>query len=190
MGRFTTVDVMAEKHYEVHPYAYCGNSPVIRIDPDGNDWRVQTRYNSETDKIEYQITVNAVIYNNSNNQNIDMKQLASSITQQVNAAYTISQKDFVSNMNFNLRVANSLDDIKERDHVIQIVDQSSLSTTANSIVMAESYKNSLDIRVGTNAVNNILNNNDNRTVAHELGHTGGLEHKKASDNLMTQKRTV
>ena len=184
IGRFTTVDVMAEKHYEVHPYAYCGNSPVVRIDPDGNDWRVQTRYDRETDKIVYQITVNAVIYNNSNNQNIDMKQLASSITQQVNAAYTISQKDFVSNMNFNLRVANSLDDIKERDHVIQIVDQSAFNTnsTNKGKTVADASNPGLSIRLGTDLVKDLVNGTNKRTVAHELGHTGGLSHMKGSEN--------
>jgi len=36
--RFTTLDPLAEKYYSISPYAYCGNNPVIRIDPDGMDW--------------------------------------------------------------------------------------------------------------------------------------------------------
>jgi RHS repeat-associated protein len=32
---FTQQDPLAEKYYNVSPYAYCGNSPVNRIDPDG-----------------------------------------------------------------------------------------------------------------------------------------------------------
>jgi RHS repeat-associated protein len=35
--RFTTPDPLAEKYYSVSPYAYCGNNPVNRIDPDGKD---------------------------------------------------------------------------------------------------------------------------------------------------------
>ncbi len=35
MGRFMTMDPMAEKYYSVSPYAYCGNNPVNRIDPTG-----------------------------------------------------------------------------------------------------------------------------------------------------------
>jgi len=38
IGRFTTVDPMAEKYYNISPYAYCANNPVNRIDPDGMDW--------------------------------------------------------------------------------------------------------------------------------------------------------
>ena len=35
LGRFTTMDPMAEKYYSVSPYAYCGNNPVNYIDPTG-----------------------------------------------------------------------------------------------------------------------------------------------------------
>ena len=35
LGRFTTMDPLAEKYYALSPYAYCGNNPINRIDPDG-----------------------------------------------------------------------------------------------------------------------------------------------------------
>jgi RHS repeat-associated protein len=35
---FTTQDPLAEKYYSVSPYAYCGNNPVNRIDPNGMEW--------------------------------------------------------------------------------------------------------------------------------------------------------
>lgn len=33
--RFMTMDPLCEKYYSISPYAYCGNNPVNRIDPDG-----------------------------------------------------------------------------------------------------------------------------------------------------------
>lgn len=35
MGRFTTIDPLAEKYYSISPYAYVGNNPINAIDPDG-----------------------------------------------------------------------------------------------------------------------------------------------------------
>ena len=190
LGRFITVDALYDKHFKVSPYVYCGNEPVGRIDPDGNDWRVQTHYNRETDKIEYKITVRAALINNSNNKELDIKTLAGQIVEQVNAAYTISGDDFVSTLDLQLRTVNSVDDIKDTEHVLQIVDQDMLTKTDKSVVMAETYKNSLDVKIGTKAVSNMLNNDDNRTFAHELGHSGGLGHTMNVENLMTQKKVI
>ena len=190
LGRFITVDALYDKHFKVSPYVYCGNEPVGRIDPDGNDWRVQTHYNRETDKIEYKITVRAALINNSNNKELDIKTLAGQIVEQVNAAYTISGDDFVSTMDMQLRTVNSVDDIKDTEHVLQIVDQDMLTKTDKSVVMAETYKNSLDVKIGTKAVSNMLNNDDNRTFAHELGHSRGMRHTMNVENLMTQKKVI
>ena len=38
LGRFTTVDPLAEKYYSVSPYVYCADNPVLFIDLDGRDW--------------------------------------------------------------------------------------------------------------------------------------------------------
>ena len=36
LGRFMTMDPLAEKYYSISPYAYCANNPVNAIDIDGN----------------------------------------------------------------------------------------------------------------------------------------------------------
>ena len=38
LGRFTTVDPSAENYFNTSLYAYCGNNPINRIDPDGMDY--------------------------------------------------------------------------------------------------------------------------------------------------------
>jgi len=40
--QFTSVDPLAEKHYDISPYAYCAGNPVNRFDPDGMDWYTST----------------------------------------------------------------------------------------------------------------------------------------------------
>jgi RHS repeat-associated protein len=39
--RFGQVDPFAEKYYDISPYVYCGDNPIIRIDPTGMDvWEI------------------------------------------------------------------------------------------------------------------------------------------------------
>ena len=40
LGRFTSVDPMAEKYYSVSPYVYCGNNPVMLVDVNGKEWGI------------------------------------------------------------------------------------------------------------------------------------------------------
>ena len=189
LGRFSTVDPLAEKYYSISPYAYCANNPVNRIDPDGRDWRVTTRYNEETQKIEYNMTVNAVLYNNSKDSNIDMELLSTAIQQQINEVYNTSGDGFAAKMDFNLRIVSSVDEIGDRDHVFQLVDQSDLGESSKGTIMAKASTPGLNIKIGSVAVSELLNGTDKRTVAHELGHTGGLLHlvgEENVNNLMTQ----
>ncbi len=38
LGRFTSVDPLAEKYYSMSPYNYVGNNPILNIDPLGKDY--------------------------------------------------------------------------------------------------------------------------------------------------------
>ena len=58
VGRFTTMDPMAEKYYDVSPYAYCANNPIYYIDPDGkkkHNWiKGIGRYNNASSQKRYE----------------------------------------------------------------------------------------------------------------------------------------
>jgi RHS repeat-associated protein len=38
IGRFMSIDPLAEKYPWMSPYAYCGNNPITRVDKDGREW--------------------------------------------------------------------------------------------------------------------------------------------------------
>jgi RHS repeat-associated protein len=46
--RTTTMDPLAEKYYNISPYAWCGNNPVNVIDPDGREaWEVNNKWDDD-----------------------------------------------------------------------------------------------------------------------------------------------
>jgi len=48
MGRFTSVDPLAEKYYSISPYVYCGGNPENRTDPDGRYFKIAKNSRKET----------------------------------------------------------------------------------------------------------------------------------------------
>ena len=52
--RFTTIDPLAEKYYEVSPYAYCANNTIKNIDPNGKEKKSYLS-DEETKKSDYNL---------------------------------------------------------------------------------------------------------------------------------------
>lgn len=50
IGRFTTIDPMAEKYYSWSPYVYVTNNPIKYIDPDGREKLIGTGKRDEADE--------------------------------------------------------------------------------------------------------------------------------------------
>lgn len=67
LGKWMTIDPMAEKNYALTPYHYCGNNPIARVDADGmlDDW-----YASESgallwlDRQDKQVVLNGETFSN------------------------------------------------------------------------------------------------------------------------------
>jgi RHS repeat-associated protein len=199
IGRFHSIDPHSENYFPWTPYNYVGNNPALVVDPDGNDWgvRVEQDKNGNT---TYYLTVNAVLYNNSSNSNVDINKLQSAISKQVNEVYNFSGEGFTVKMNFNLRAVTSVNDIKETDNVFQVVDQSIVGKGAYAI----GERNGLNVNIGADYVGDITSGKNTRTIPHELGHTAGWDDANLiknptsvdpqggdlKDNLMTQTRAA
>ena len=58
-ARWLSPDPLAEKYYNLSPYAFCGNDPVNYVDPDGRDWYSYEKYSEKDDDQETCIVVYA-----------------------------------------------------------------------------------------------------------------------------------
>ena len=190
--RFDRPDPLAEKYYDVSPYAFCGGNMVRFTDPTGEDWKISTQ-TDENEITHVNITITGVVYNNSSYKDINLNNLASTIKSQIESVWTFDTDKYEVNTTANIRVAESADDVTETDHVFQIVDNKRFekeSTAADAAVFG------LDIRIKPSTARMTISGENNRTIAHELGHTGGLRHpaskknpiyiRSTSNNLMTQ----
>lgn len=68
LGIWLSIDPLADKYPEVSPYVYCGNNPLVCVDPDGND-TLNVVYNEKNKEwsLDYAAGGNNVIsYNNEN----------------------------------------------------------------------------------------------------------------------------
>ncbi len=67
LGRFTTIDPMCEKYYDISPYAYCAGNPVNLIDPDGRIIDLSRMNDEEQEHFMSSVNVlreNSVLFNN------------------------------------------------------------------------------------------------------------------------------
>ena len=97
VGRFTTIDPMAEKYYNISPYAYCANNPMNIIDPTGMIWENPEEAKELENNIEDRISSL-----NKNIQKLEMKILRGGLSEKKTSKYNDKIEDLreqISNLN-------------------------------------------------------------------------------------------
>jgi RHS repeat-associated protein len=177
LGRFMQIDPHAESYYNWSTYNFAANSPILVSDPDGQDWVINM--NTDDDgNVTYDITVNMAIINTSDD-GFDMSKVVQNVTSQLNKAFNISEKNedgTTTKVNFtaNVRSIEDPDQLGEKEHLLEI--RNNIRGEENILGYAASY-DGLRTYVTSRTMKDIVRNGTyGPTIAHELGHTGGLEH--------------
>lgn len=123
-----------------------------------------------------------------------MDKLSTEMQKQVNQVFNFSGDGYSVDMKFNLKTITSIDDIKPSDNLFEVVNQTDLGKEKPADALG------LDVRIGTDLVENLVSGKikNNRTIGHELGHTGGLDDANINpngvenliSNLMTQTKYI
>ena len=114
LGRWISVDPMANKFPHASPYNYVENNPTMRIDPDGADWIVST-FKGKDGSTQIKLTFAGAILNSSG-QNININRL---IANEVKAFEKVFGQGNV-HANLMLREIKTADELSWHESLIDI----------------------------------------------------------------------
>ncbi|WP_143959509.1 hypothetical protein [Litoribacter populi] len=106
-----------------------------------------------------------------------MQDLANAIKKQVQTSYSMTYKNKDGTTTkvettANVRVINNISEASESDHLFQVVNKGDFSFSG----YGRAPLNGNQVYLNEQYVINMILGNDNNTIPHELGHTGGLKH--------------
>jgi hypothetical protein len=165
-----SVDPFASKYPSSSPYNFVDNNPILRVDPEGRDWIVAT--SQVNGKTQIKLTFAGAIINNSGKP-IDMQNLINNQIKQFEAVF--GQGNVTANL--MLREVSSVSDLKWHESLIDIQAGSNFGKTGSGeVVGGDSRYGGKYIRINADGINSNGSLEDNKTIVHEMGHTGGLMH--------------
>jgi RHS repeat-associated protein len=190
IGRWHSPDPHAENYYDLSPFNYCANNPLIYIDPTGEDYAIYFSEKEDEDgNVTYTARVTATYYVKKGDS--DSKESAIHATKYWNDksgyyTYTIGKGENAKtyNVEFDLNV------IEVSDPVMQAqVDKASFELEGRSKMITDGSSNVYEVvdadytsqhgASGHGYISVERPDKNNKTGAHEVGHSLGIDHSNS-----------
>jgi len=178
LGRFFAIDPLASKYPWNSPYAFSENRVIDGSELEGLEWEQTTTKYADGWKVT-ELTVTLKVKNSSSIlTDIEAMALANESVPGIEMAYNkeFGNKKHVFKITVELQMDNNADE--KSDFYFNIIDQTSNpdgTYTAGSATggIGESTINKIDV---SGTLDGAKLSAPQRTIGHELGHTGGLAH--------------
>jgi len=172
VGRWTTVDPLCEKHYNISPYAYCAGNPVNFIDSDGRNWDTAKKLLlgsfSATFSVgaqagakvgKYGANLNIMSYNLGTDGNGTQNSYASS-SFSIEAGWFGTSKETTYNVATNKKVIKT--GTGESSIPSEVTTNVETTTTTSSVSLL--YVNTSTVETKTKTLNSLGQRTNNKTV--------------------------
>jgi RHS repeat-associated protein len=185
LGRFWTIDPMADKFFPLSPYSYVANNPVLINDPTGKDWSI-TMDQDKKGVTHFHILFTGAVVDETSDQKGQADKIASAITAQFQSLFNEdkskdSKNGFTVDAKAEIRSVKSEKDVADNETVFKIENSNSDDLKYKDDKGQDQYAagaalNGKTIAINENIVPDVIAGNANKPIPHEIGHTGGLHH--------------
>jgi RHS repeat-associated protein len=190
IGRFSTLDPLADKFLPASPYTYTVDNPVLLMDYNGKDWII-TRNEDKNGNVVFNILFTGAVLNSSSNKKIDANALAKSMQSQIEKMFTeVLEKNNDGSVKYAVEATAQITaitdkkDLRSDQTLFEIEDGTNKDFQTDdpgSQIVAEA-KNGKEVAVNADFVDDMIDGSNSKTIPHETGHTGGLRHPLMDNN--------
>jgi RHS repeat-associated protein len=187
IARTWQIDPHAGNYFELSPYSFVGNNPIINVDPDGQDFRLAFNHENKT------VTISATLYTTSKDASEANNSVQNINSQSGGYSITVGGGDDATSyaVNFDVKVAevdvdSNLGELGSLNQALQN-DKSGSGNIFVSVNDSKLESNQNGVTKGGNFIQIKESRKETDTGAHEIGHVLGLTH--SPNGLMTSSST-